>query len=98
MRSPVPVIATLVAAMLLAQSGVADAQQNPAPGSYRPGLGDLMTMTVQPQHTKLGLAGDRWQLDLCRLCAARAGRIVRTLCEGLAAVPHLFDTGHAENR
>jgi hypothetical protein len=24
---------------------------------YRPGLGDLMTMTVQPRHLKLGLAG-----------------------------------------
>src|ERR1700746_1051686 len=24
---------------------------------YRPGLGDLMTMTVQPRHTKLALAG-----------------------------------------
>ena len=29
--------------------------QTPAP--YRPGLGDLMTMTVQPRHLKLGLAG-----------------------------------------
>jgi hypothetical protein len=28
-----------------------------APQAYRPGLGDLMTMTVQPRHTKLGLAG-----------------------------------------
>ncbi len=28
-----------------------------APPAYRPGLGDLMTMTVQPRHTKLGLAG-----------------------------------------
>jgi hypothetical protein len=32
--------------------------QAPAqPQTYRPGLGDLMTMTVQPRHTKLGLAG-----------------------------------------
>jgi hypothetical protein len=32
---------------------------NPAqpPPTYRPGLGDLMTMTVQPRHIKLGLAG-----------------------------------------
>ena len=29
----------------------------PAPQAYRPGLGDLMTMTVQPRHIKLGLAG-----------------------------------------
>ena len=27
------------------------------PTAYRPGLGDLMTMTVQPRHIKLGLAG-----------------------------------------
>jgi hypothetical protein len=32
------------------------AQAAPPP-TYRPGLGDLMTMTVQPRHTKLGLAG-----------------------------------------
>ena len=31
--------------------------QATAPQVYRPGLGDLMTMTVQPRHTKLGLAG-----------------------------------------
>jgi hypothetical protein len=28
-----------------------------AASNYRPGLGDLMTMTVQPRHLKLGLAG-----------------------------------------
>src|SRR5476649_2713606 len=33
------------------------ASSSPAPQAYRPGLGDLMTMTVQPRHTKLGLAG-----------------------------------------
>jgi hypothetical protein len=27
------------------------------PPTYRPGLGDLMTMTVQPRHIKLALAG-----------------------------------------
>jgi len=31
--------------------------QGPAPQAYRPGLGDLMTMTVQPRHIKRGLAG-----------------------------------------
>jgi hypothetical protein len=31
------------------------AAQTPAP--YRPGLGDLMTMTVQPRHLKLGIGG-----------------------------------------
>lgn len=34
-----------------------DSPQGPAPQAYRPGLGDLMTMTVQPRHIKLGLAG-----------------------------------------
>ena len=29
----------------------------PQPQAYRPGLGDLMTMTVQPRHIKLALAG-----------------------------------------
>src|SRR5262245_53402605 len=29
----------------------------PTPPAYRPGLGDLMTMTVQPRHLKVGLAG-----------------------------------------
>jgi hypothetical protein len=33
------------------------AQANPPAPAYRPGLGDLMTMTVQPRHLKLGLAG-----------------------------------------
>jgi hypothetical protein len=33
------------------------APQGAAPQTYRPGLGDLMTMTVQPRHIKLGLAG-----------------------------------------
>jgi hypothetical protein len=32
-------------------------QGNPPAPTYRPGLGDLMTMTVQPRHLKLGLAG-----------------------------------------
>ncbi len=29
----------------------------PAPSAFKPSLGDLMTMTIQPRHTKLGLAG-----------------------------------------
>lgn len=35
-----------------------------APAPYRPGLGDLMTMTVQPRHIKMGLAGQErnWAL------------------------------------
>jgi len=42
----------LVALVLPASIGDATAQQKP----YGPGLGDLMTATVQPRHTKLGLA------------------------------------------
>jgi len=57
--------ATASLAGLLAGFGIVSAPhmaaaQNPppaAPQAYRPGLGDLMTMTVQPRHIKLGLAG-----------------------------------------
>ena len=40
---------------LFAQTGPTPSQAQPPP-AYRPGLGDLMTMTVQPRHIKLGLA------------------------------------------
>jgi len=40
--------------LVLALPAAAAAQTPPL---YRPGLGDLMTMTVQPRHLKLGLAG-----------------------------------------
>jgi hypothetical protein len=36
---------------------VAAAQTSPAAAPYRPGLGDLMTMTVQPRHIKLWAGG-----------------------------------------
>ena len=39
----------------LAMSVQAAAQEPPQ--AYRPGLGDLMTMTVQPRHIKIALAG-----------------------------------------
>jgi hypothetical protein len=43
---------------VLAVIAASAAAQTPAPEtSYRPGLGDLMTATVQPRHIKLGLAG-----------------------------------------
>jgi len=44
---------TIAALMIPA---LAHAQQDATAG-WRPGLGDLMTMTVQPRHLKLGLAG-----------------------------------------
>jgi hypothetical protein len=61
-----PVTATLlgvgiVAASLFATAERGNGQAPPTSGAqaptYRPGLGDLMTMTVQPRHIKLGLAG-----------------------------------------
>lgn len=56
-----PSLAIMAGAIALAMlgSGNAQAPAGPqgAPQTYRPGLGDLMTMTVQPRHTKLGLAG-----------------------------------------
>jgi hypothetical protein len=50
---------TLVTVLaLLVVPFAAQAQTAGAPPTgYRPGLGDLMTMTVQPRHLKLGLAG-----------------------------------------
>jgi hypothetical protein len=44
-------------ALAAAVSAGALAQGNPLVAAYRPSLGDLMTMTVQPRHLKLGLAG-----------------------------------------
>jgi len=49
--------ALVLAGLAVAAAPVAGSAQTGAPASYRPGLGDLMTMTVQPRHTKLGLAG-----------------------------------------
>jgi hypothetical protein len=43
--------------LALAYAQTPPTPQGPAPQAYRPGLGDLMTMTVQPRHIKLGLAG-----------------------------------------
>jgi hypothetical protein len=49
----------LVCLLAIAVSGPTLAQSQPAPvPAYRPGLGDLMTMTVQPRHLKVGLAGE----------------------------------------
>ncbi|HUA56168.1 MAG TPA: hypothetical protein VMB81_28540 [Candidatus Sulfotelmatobacter sp.] len=48
--------AVLLGSLALPIAGAAQLPA-PAPQSYRPGLGDLMTMTVQPRHTMLGLVG-----------------------------------------
>lgn len=47
------IVVALIAAAVLPLAAVAQGDQPPA---YRPGLGDLMTMTVQPRHLKVGLA------------------------------------------
>lgn len=44
-----------VCALLMVPT-LADAQPAPPP-VFKPGLGDMMTMMVQPRHTKLGLGG-----------------------------------------
>jgi hypothetical protein len=49
-------LAVVLFAALVPQSAAAQSAP-PAPEPYRPGLGDLMTMTVQPRHIKLLLAG-----------------------------------------
>jgi hypothetical protein len=65
-RSPSPTVVVaaivLAAAALTSAAQTTDQHQPPQgnvvqPSVYRPGLGDLMTMTVQPRHIKLALAG-----------------------------------------
>jgi hypothetical protein len=50
-------VALVVVAMLLCPLPAEAQGGSNQPPAYRPGLGDLMTMTVQPRHLKLGLAG-----------------------------------------
>ena len=85
---------TLALSGLLMLSGAACAQSPPAnagPGpaaaapqvDYHPSMGDLMTMAIQPRHTKLGLAGRErnWpyaQYELSELRNALA-RVARTI-------------------
>ena len=47
----------LAVAAVCALATVADAQTPPTQAPYRPGLGDLMTNTVQPRHIKLWAGG-----------------------------------------
>jgi hypothetical protein len=54
MRRSFLVIALLSGLFILSMPIFGSAQTERA---YRPGLGDLMTMTVQPRHIKLALAG-----------------------------------------
>jgi mono/diheme cytochrome c family protein len=55
-------LAFLAGTMMLAVLNLANAQSpaSPAtttPQAYQPSFGDLMTIAIQPRHTKLGLAG-----------------------------------------
>jgi hypothetical protein len=56
--------AMIAAAIPLAVGGeplaqVGNGSQSEAPPTYRQSFGDLMTMTIQPRHVKLGLAGQQ---------------------------------------
>ena len=66
---------TLLAAGALAQT--------PAQPDYHPSFGDLMTMAVQPRHTKLGIAGHarNWEYAAYESSELRNafGRIGRTI-------------------
>jgi hypothetical protein len=77
-------IATILLAALGASavSMMAASQGAPPTQAYRPGLGDLMTMTVQPRHIRIALAGREanWPLakyELHQLQEA-LGRVVQT--------------------
>jgi hypothetical protein len=59
MMMPLRALALIVGATLAVCAGAQTAVEGRAPPSYRPGLGDLMTTTVQPRHTKLAFAGSR---------------------------------------
>jgi hypothetical protein len=56
MKRPIATI-LLAALSVSAVSMMAASQTAPPPQAYRPGLGDLMVMTVQPRHIKIALAG-----------------------------------------
>ncbi|MCW5735874.1 MAG: cytochrome c [Enhydrobacter sp.] len=63
-----PAVFSLVA-LATAVSAGALAQGSPPAPAFRPSLGDLMIMTVQPRHLKLGLAGQEknWALAAYQL-------------------------------
>lgn len=54
-RSAAAILATLGAVLLIWPAPAAPQTA----GAYQPGLGDLMTTTVQPRHIKLGIAGQQ---------------------------------------
>jgi hypothetical protein len=90
------ILGTLTASALLLLSAVAGAQNAPANATssapvaaaqpdYHPSMGDLMTMAIQPRHTKLGLAGRernwlyaQYELSELRNAFARVARTIPT--------------------
>ena len=85
-----PVIAGMVGAVIMASAAVAvlsdrTAAQSPfgdpnaEPSPFNPQMGALMSMLIQPRHTKLGLAGngENWPL---------AGYMLKELRQGFAVV------------
>jgi hypothetical protein len=85
-----PVIAGMVGAVIMASATVAvlsdrTAAQSPfgdpnaEPSPFNPQMGALMSMLIQPRHTKLGLAGngENWPL---------AGYMLKELRQGFAVV------------
>ena len=75
----------LAAAIALAAlvAGRPTAQPAPPQPDYHPSMGDLMTMAVQPRHTKLGLAGRarNWPYAAYEVSELKNafGRIARTI-------------------
>lgn len=59
-RWPLAVLSGAISILSPPLIAVGQSPEPPAPQAYRPGLGDLMTMTVQPRHIKL-LLGAREQ-------------------------------------
>jgi len=98
-----PLIAGVVGAVIMASATVAvlsdrTAAQSPfgdpnaEPAPFNPQMGALMSMLIQPRHTKLGLAGnaENWPLAGYMLKELRQGFAVVAKAEGLP-VPDLVD-------
>lgn len=91
---PAALLLAVAASVLLISSTAATAQSAPGAAAasaaaatptpeYHPSLGDLMTMAIQPRHTKLGLAGQgrnwpyaKYELSELRNAFARVARTV----------------------
>ena len=80
--------AALLGLVLLVGMKLSAGQTAPAPApmpDYHPSMGDLMTIAIQPRHTKLGLAGQHknwtyaaYELSELRNAFARIARTIPT--------------------